>query len=201
MEDTGGWVGLGEAARILGVHPATVRSWADRGHLPSQRTPGGHRRFRLNDLEYWMQNQKSSPVSEAQLMVQSAMGRARLEIGDGNLAEATWYRYLSPEARELMALYGRRLMEALQRYLASTSESVLPEVRDLGLKYGQAIRAQNLKLAQAVEGFYTFNDFVLDAMIKVIEMNRPVSDRSDTVRRVYAFTREIILALVDAYAD
>src|SRR4051794_2998670 len=37
------WVGLSEAAKILGAHPATVRSWADRGELPSQRTPGGHR--------------------------------------------------------------------------------------------------------------------------------------------------------------
>ena len=39
------WVSLRQAAELLGVHPATVRSWADKGELPSRRTPGGHRRF------------------------------------------------------------------------------------------------------------------------------------------------------------
>src|SRR5574341_214034 len=47
------WVSLGEAAAILGIHPTTVRHWADSGDLPSQRTPGGHRRFRRYDLEQW----------------------------------------------------------------------------------------------------------------------------------------------------
>lgn len=40
-DETTTWVSLSEAAKILGVHPATVRNWADQGHLPSQRTPGG----------------------------------------------------------------------------------------------------------------------------------------------------------------
>lgn len=41
------------ADRLL-VAPVTVRLWAARGLLPSETTPGGHRRFRAGDVEAFM---------------------------------------------------------------------------------------------------------------------------------------------------
>jgi excisionase family DNA binding protein len=40
-----------DAARILGVVPATVRQLEKGGKLPAQRTPGGVRLFRRSDVE------------------------------------------------------------------------------------------------------------------------------------------------------
>ncbi len=40
-----------EVADRLLVAPVTVRLWATRGLLPSETTPGGHRRFRTQDVE------------------------------------------------------------------------------------------------------------------------------------------------------
>ena len=40
----------GEVADVFGVDPKTVARWAKLGHLPSFRTPGGHRRFRRDDV-------------------------------------------------------------------------------------------------------------------------------------------------------
>jgi excisionase family DNA binding protein len=40
----------GEAAERLGVHVSTLNRWADAGHLETYRTPGGHRRFRVSDV-------------------------------------------------------------------------------------------------------------------------------------------------------
>ena len=54
------WLNLGEAAELLGVHPSTVRAWADRGEIPVQRTPGGHRRFRQADLEAHANRQRAT---------------------------------------------------------------------------------------------------------------------------------------------
>jgi len=45
------WCTTGEAARILGVTGRTVANWARAGWLAHRTTPGGHRRFRREDLE------------------------------------------------------------------------------------------------------------------------------------------------------
>jgi excisionase family DNA binding protein len=195
------WVGLAEAAKILGVHPATVRTWADRGHLPSQRTPGGHRRFRVADLTQMLAAQKSGTAAEAQLLVQSAMGRARVEIGEGHMAGADWYRRLDEKARDELALYGRRLMDVLKRHLTAPSAGALSDARELGLKYGEALHTQNLNLRQAVDGFFTFHDVIVDSLISVIEMTRSTGDWGDAMRNVNAFTREVMLALVETYEE
>tara|TARA_Y100000782_G_scaffold9526_1_gene10832 strand:+ start:1883 stop:2284 length:402 start_codon:yes stop_codon:yes gene_type:complete len=41
---------IGEAARLLGVSPDTVRRWADAGRLTTCRTTGGHRTIAGPDL-------------------------------------------------------------------------------------------------------------------------------------------------------
>lgn len=51
---------LGEGAEILGVHPETLRRWADSGKVPSVRTPGGERRFRREDIALVYGDQSAS---------------------------------------------------------------------------------------------------------------------------------------------
>jgi excisionase family DNA binding protein len=46
-----GFLTPNEVADRLLVAPVTVRLWANRGLLPSETTPGGHRRFRVQDVE------------------------------------------------------------------------------------------------------------------------------------------------------
>jgi excisionase family DNA binding protein len=45
------WLTLGQAARYLGVAQSTIRKWSDHGRLSAFYTPGGHRRYRLRDLD------------------------------------------------------------------------------------------------------------------------------------------------------
>jgi excisionase family DNA binding protein len=45
------WLTLGQAAKFLGVAQSTIRKWSDQGRMPAFYTPGGHRRFRRQDLE------------------------------------------------------------------------------------------------------------------------------------------------------
>ncbi len=42
---------ISQAAARLGVHPDTLRAWADKGLVPVVRTPTGYRRFNPDEIE------------------------------------------------------------------------------------------------------------------------------------------------------
>lgn len=51
-----------KAARLLGVHPQTLRDYEAKGLIESFRTLGGQRRFRLDDLEEFRDEAQGKPV-------------------------------------------------------------------------------------------------------------------------------------------
>ena len=56
-----GWVTVKEAARYLGVSEPTLRKWTDEGRIKTFRTPGGHRRYRYEDLDDFRERQEQRP--------------------------------------------------------------------------------------------------------------------------------------------
>ncbi|MEW6580480.1 MAG: helix-turn-helix domain-containing protein [Chloroflexota bacterium] len=207
-EDTQGgqpseWVSLGEAAQIIGVHPATIRNWAEQGELPYRRTPGGHRRFRRADLEQWLASHRITQPIEAQVLVQSALGRARMEMGDREaLARLGWFGRLTPDAREVMRRQGLRLMDALIDHLANPAASSGRETaHDIGLTYGRLLKSQGLSLSQALEGYFYFVDFLVDSVVQLAETStaRPQATWGATLRQVNLFTRAVLVSMVLVY--
>lgn len=75
-----------QVARELGIPLTTVRRWADMGYLSSYRTPGGQRRFTVNDLERFVRSlqrhdppaQEAAPTVVAREEFERAAGHLRL---------------------------------------------------------------------------------------------------------------------------
>jgi excisionase family DNA binding protein len=63
-----------EAARHLGVSLSTVRRWSDMGYLRGYRTPGGQRRFPVQELDEF--------VSSLEERTSGAGGRFVRESGE-----------------------------------------------------------------------------------------------------------------------
>ena len=76
------WLGLNEASKRLGVHPTTLRRWADTGEIAVMVTPGGHRRFAVAEIERFMHERlKLRAVGGLeQIWAQQAMTQTRQEI-------------------------------------------------------------------------------------------------------------------------
>jgi excisionase family DNA binding protein len=202
MTESTEWVSLRQAADMLGVHPATVRNWADRGELPSRRTPGGHRRFRKSDLLHYAQTQGELQPLEVQVIIQNALGQTRQQVGEGSLNQEPWYAAMSASTRDALRAQGRRVLEELRAYIAAGApDARLANAITLGKHYAQILEADRLTLPQAVRGFLYFSDFVINAILTWTELALPrsPSDWAQLLRQVNSFINTMLLSIIEYY--
>ena len=159
------WLSLTEASSMLGVHPTTLRRWADSGSIPCLRTPGGHRRFRTADLVAWMGGKQTTalaPRSEA--LVQSAVGYTRQEMALQRVSGEPWYAaFEQEEERQQMRDTGRKLFGLAIQYMGRTRdhEPVLQEGRRIGEFFGQQCAQRGISLVDTVRAQFFFRESLL----------------------------------------
>ena len=199
------WLSLRQAADMLGMHPATVRLWADRNELPSRRTNGGHRRFRRADLEARLRHDaERKPRPAAQLLIQSVLGRVRFAFTDGTLNTLPWYQHFDDSAREAYRSLGRRVLELLLRALTDDTppDELRSEAVRLGIEYGSITRNSQVPVADAVRAFLYFRSLVDESVLQLAEV-QGVRDHQDipwaeSLYQIQALTNEILPALIEA---
>ena len=202
--EQGEWVSLRRAADILGVHPATVRNWADTGKLSFRRTAGKHRRFNVKDLNDYVQSQVDIQPVELQLIIQSALGQTRMQVGSDRLETAPWYVAMSDESKVHLREQGRSVLEAIRSYvIAGAPDEQLSAAITLGKDYAAHLIADGLTLPQAMRGFYFFSDFVLNSILTWSELSPPnsSSEWSTLMRQVNTFMNTIQLSIVEYYEE
>jgi excisionase family DNA binding protein len=197
----GDWLNLTEVSKLLGVHPGTVRNWADQGHLPVHRTQGGHRRFRLSEVELWMQSKRPAPIDEGHLVVQNALRNTRMQIGEGRLESEGWYQKLDNEARNQYRRSGRSLLQGLLGYLATDGVIADAEARSLGYEYASRGWRCGLTYSEAMHAFLFFRNLLMDSMLGVYEAAAVSSPQAwgSLFRKVNAFADQIQLTLLETY--
>jgi len=199
-ENHSDWLNLSDAAALLGVHPSTLRAWSDRGDIPAHRTPGKHRRFRRGDVEHWAETRREAHNSPGQMIVENVLGRTRMQMAEGRLAQTDWYQHFNEaHSRELREV-GRGQLRLLLRYLGDEGDSVLPEARAIGRDYQRLGQEAGFTLTQTVNVFLYFRDFLYDSVIDVYQASgqRAAREWAAMHRRIAAFTNAVLLALVEA---
>jgi len=203
-KDSSEWISLRKAADILGVHPATVRNWADKGDLPSRRTPGGHRRFNRDDLIRYAQTQGELQPVEVQVIIQNALGSARIQIDEDDLHQVPWYAAMSENIRLEMRHHGRIVLESIRRYLAAGApDEQLSDAIRIGKDYAQILSDDGLTLPQATRGFFYFSDFVVNSILTWSELAQPrnSSEWANLLRQVNTFINTMLLSIIEYYEE
>lgn len=114
-----------EVARLLGVAPATVKRWADEGHLACERTAGRHRRFTPESVERF--RHRGAPPEEAPgfvdvLLADDDVIALQAELLAQRARHRAWWRvadWLGPEIEALGQRWAEGKIGIAEEHLAS----------------------------------------------------------------------------------
>ncbi|MGD2027940.1 MAG: helix-turn-helix domain-containing protein [Anaerolineales bacterium] len=197
----GNWLTLTEVSNILGIHPSTVRNWADQGVLPVHRTQGGHRRFKRTEMELWMQAQRVSKPEESEGMIQNALGYARIQISEAHLEEQRWYQKIDPAGRASYRKSGRMLVQGLIKSQVLDDNAAAAEARVIGVDYASNGRRYGLTILEAVQAFLFFRDIMQEAAYHAYESAAIQSPYAwgDMFRNLNTYTDRILITIIETY--
>ena len=152
------WLTLGEASRMLGVDPDTLRRWADNGKVEVLKTPGGHRRFLRVSIEGMLPRPRRSlsAIGEAPDRV-AAEFRKRVR---SDLATQDWTRHFDETSLRWFRERGMRMSDLLIGHLDAGRrpghQTQLDQAAALGREYGVEAKRQGLSLGEATQAFLFF---------------------------------------------
>ncbi|GAC1613316.1 MAG: helix-turn-helix domain-containing protein [Candidatus Dormibacteraceae bacterium] len=190
--DRSPWLSLGEASRLLGITPATLRRWADSGEVPTFVTPGGHRRFPRTVIEGLMPRlRRRRPAlggsgGATTDRIAQAYRRARpIE----RPVPPPWLRSLSDADRAEFRARGRAFLtiviELLDEAGREARASRVVEARLAADEYGRLASRLGASLTETVEAFLRFRGSF-------------VGELAGVARRRRLDTREATALLVEA---
>jgi excisionase family DNA binding protein len=194
------WVTLRRACEILGVDESTLRRWADTGRLRSYRTPGGHRRFSLVNLEAMVAGESRTRGSDE--MERIATARIRRQLQRARQQDQGWYASLTEANRAELRDLGRRLVEMVGEYLDKRTRraGLLDEALEIGGRYGRVLIEARLPLASAV-GAYTGFRRTIDETTRqsAVRESLPLDEALAAIGQVHALGDQVLLGLAAAY--
>ncbi len=194
---------LKQAATRLGVHPATLRRWADQGDVLVVVTPGGHRRFPRSEIERLAgARQGKSPAGNtlSSALERQALTHTRAEIAEHR--DERWIAHLDEQTREEQRQLGRRVMGLMMQYVSVTDdgEDLLREARTIGHTYAAMTHRTGLGLSQTLQAMMFFRENVVESVVLLPASvrTRPEANKR-LLRRVNTFLNAILLGVTEAY--
>jgi excisionase family DNA binding protein len=158
------WLSLGEASRLLGVDPDTLRRWADAGKVDVFTTPGGHRRFPRTSIEGMLPRPRArrgllSAVGETPDRVAAEL-RRRVRSDMQALSEPEWHARLDERTLQWFRERGRRMGDLLLGYIDALPrggrDQFVRQAEALGKEYGVESADRGLSIGETTSAFLFF---------------------------------------------
>jgi excisionase family DNA binding protein len=160
---SGRWLSLGPASRLLGIDPDTLRRWADQGRVSAWTTPGGHRRFDRSALER-LATARRHPAGQVLTSLGGSAERLAKVYRRHYASDATPGGSVSTTptdeaAREAFRRDGRRLIAVLIAFLdarphdGETRDRLEREARSIVEDQARRLSDAGASLTEAVSGF------------------------------------------------
>lgn len=120
MED---WLKTTDAARLAGVGTTAIKRWADEGRLACRRTPGGHRRYRRQDLLEILADDYDRTLDRwVQLACTAGAAEFEAELQLARARDGAWFRIaetLGKVIARIGDLWSRGALSIVEEHRAS----------------------------------------------------------------------------------
>jgi excisionase family DNA binding protein len=197
------YLSLAEASRMLGVHCATLRRWADAGSVPVYTTPGGHRRFARADIETLTARRTPSAPDLSSTWANRALAQTRSDLSVAHREQrSAWMEHLPAEERGRWRRIGQQLMGVVLRYINSTGaeQPLLEEARAIGMSYATEAHRAGMPLTAALEAALFFRDSLIEsAMDLPADANLRPQENARLLRRISRVANVVQLAVAQSY--
>lgn len=195
---------LKAAAQQLGVHPATLRRWADNGDILVMTTPGGHRRFPASEVTRLRGDAvgATAVASPTHTLAAQALTRTRAELA--HQQEAGWLARLDADERTALRESGRRLMGLMMRFISvedpDAGDGMLAEAVGLGHAYAETTRRAGLNLRETLHATMFFRDNIVASALLLPETAKMQPEANKRLlRRINTFLNAILQGVAEAY--
>lgn len=207
--DRRAWLTLGQASRMLGVDPDTLRRWADGGKVEVFHTPGGHRRFPRATIEGMIPRPRAtrrpalSSLGEPPDRV-AAEFRRRVRHDLGDLAEQDWRSRFDERSLRWFRERGMRmsalLLGSLDTARRAGREQLLAQAAALGREYGVEAARHELSLGEATGAFLFFRArFMAEIATVARRRSLDAARTADLFGEADRALDRVIVALIDGH--
>ena len=199
------WLSLKAAADQLGVHPSTLRRWADDGAISVMLTPGGHRRFAQADIDQFAASEPVQSTVAVQEVVQQQWAQkaiAQSRQGVDSRQKSSWMKAQDSESRIQFRLLGQRLVGLTMQYIAmhDGGEELLDEARDIGRIYAKTSIQTGMPLTETLRASLFFHNTLLETSLQWPESATVSAETNQhLLSRINSLLNTVHLAIAGQY--
>ena len=198
------WLSLNEAARQLGVHPVTLRRWADDRAIAVMVTPGGHRRFSVAEIDRFSEERQRQQVVSGieQMWADQVLNETRRQIHAR--PDAEWLSTFDEQQREHKRILGRRLLDITLTYISlkEGGEDLLEGARAIGREHARDGLQMGMPLVEALRIILFFRDMMFRVALQLPEVAHVKAEvNAQLLRRIGDLLAVMELAVAETYDD
>jgi len=192
------WLSLGQASQVLGITPATLRRWADRGDVPAFVTPGGHRRFSRVAIDRLV-----PPATPRRAPLKSPDASAS-RVARGYMRSATEaLTPLSQDDRDEFRERGRRLLDLVIESLnedARPRAGVATATREAA-EYGRRAARAGAPMPEAIGAFVRFRRALMSELASSARRRHlTATELAGLMLEAEQVVDQLLLALTEGYS-
>jgi hypothetical protein len=194
-------VSIKEASRILGVSEATLRTWSNEGQVKAFVTPGGHRRYHLEEMKQLISSRHRSPgmTDITREFAQTPVIHQEL---NASVANRSWYGELTAEQNQQLMAMGQGMLNLMLKYLTLPSRrpETLALARGKGEEFGVMVAGIGLSLTDSVETFIQHRGHVMQFINGVLsKKGAPPKRAAEAFSLVTELMDEALIALINTH--